>query len=727
MDSRAWVSVLGIYVLDAFALLALGLIVLYMQPHDRAAQALFWFCTDLGLYIATATDLFGPSHFRIPYFFFINLIPAAVFNLLSHFPVGRERRPRENTVVAGLVALGVVLGSATNLSFWGNRDRLLLLDFVTHTLLAITGLSAIVFFCWHFVRARSRIVRDRTLVVLLGTVSAFILPAVMLAVVYWRDSSVPLNFLTVFFVLFPIAIGYAIAKHDLFNVDRVIKRTIVYFTLSAFVFGVYTITIGTVDYLFENISPVASRLAEGFLILVLILITAPSRARIQDLVDRVYDRRRYNYRDVVSTSSRAFATILDFEKLVLEVLSLIDRTLQPAFVSVYTVDGNGAAYRRGYLEHRSGEEYERRVEADARPDATLEALTHALAFVDFVLVEEDVRHAETVGAAACEALQRIDGALATPMRLEGRLVGSIVVGTRRAGSHYTADDVELLRTISDQLAVALQNAQAYRTIDELNQNLAANYTELEHANRELQETQAQLVQKERLAAIGELSGAVAHAIRNPLAGIKAAAQLALLELEGAPASGSVQDVVSETDRLNDRITALLDFAKPFEPVTRSVTLAEIATRALRSAEHKAHDKGVEVSLQSCDVLPAIMVDPVLLEEATAELISNAIDLTPRAGQVIIRTGCARNGSGPQVWLEVSDTGPGIRADKRDKLFDLFFTTKAGGTGFGLATVKKIVERHGGTVTADNRPEGGACFRIVLPAESAPPSCGSEPV
>jgi len=714
MDVRAWVSVLGIYLVDAAALMLLGLIVLYMKPTDPAAVALFIFCLTLALYLATATDLFGPSQLRGLYFVLVNLIPVTVLNLLSRFPVGRRRRDWEDAALTGTLAVGLIMGLASNLAFHSNHALLIVLDQVTHALLAVTGLAALIFYCWHFVFATSRLARDRIKVVLLGTFGAFTLPVVMLSLVYGWGIAFPLNFLTLFFVLFPLSIGYAIAKHDLFNTDRVIKRTIVYFALTALVLGLYSLTIGAVEYLFQNLTPFASRLTDGLLILVLVLVTAPSRIRIQALVDRIYDRRRYSYRDAVGSTSRAFTTILDFERLVRKVLDLMDETLQPESACVYTVDEDGVAHPRGMLIHESGLERRLYVEPDVEVDKDPKPLLALLRDSDFALADDDLDAAGQSGSEPTRTLRDRDISLVTAMRLEGRLVGLITVGRKRAGSHLSVDDVDLLRTISDQLAVALENAQAYKRIDGLNRDLERNYTELARTNRELKHTQDQLVAKERLAAIGELAGAVAHAIRNPLAGIKAAAQLAQLEIDDEAASATVADVVSETDRLNERIGALLDFARPFEPVAVETCLNDVAGRALRDCEHKAADKGVGLVLEQGEGLPIVQADPVLLGEAASELVSNAVDITPRDGEVRVRTGVEANGGDPSIWLEVCDTGPGIRPDKRDQLFDIFFTTKPGGTGFGLATVKKIVERHGGSVSAENRSPTGARFRIELP-------------
>ena len=718
MDFRAWASVLGIYLTEALALLVLGLVVLYMKPGNKGAQSLFIFCVVLSLYIATSTDLFGPYLFRVPYFFLVTAQPAGICYMLSHFPLGRQRSPAEPWLIGVVVLAGLSIGAASNYAFYGHPTLLMALDRVTHVLMASFATGGILFFGWQFYRTRNPLARQRAKLVALGTGGAFIFPAVMLTVVYTRGIAFPMNFLTIFFVLFPISIGYAIAQHDLFHIDRVIKRALVYFVLSGLVFGTYTITISVFDYFFENATAVASRTAEGVLILALLLLTNPSRARIQNLVDRFYDRRRYNYRDVVGSASRTFTTILDFEKLVRMALTLIDETIQPEFVQLYTIDGMGAASLRGRLDHRPKPEPVAQVDPQTQPDASLEPVTRALREADLVTTATDPGDASSGETDASLALQALGGDLALPMHLEERLVGLIIIGRKRAGGHHTGDDLELLRTVSDQLSIALENAQAYETIDLLNRDLELNNVALQDANRELREAEEELVQKERLAAIGMLAGAVAHAIRNPLAGIRAAAQLALLDLEGHMTEATITDVVSETDRLDDRITALLDFSKPFQPELRVVPLSEVAARAVRDTKPKAGEREVKIVLEEASHLPQMRIDPVLFGQAIAELVSNAIDASPAGTEVAVRAGRGTEGGTAIAWVEIEDAGPGIRKGQAERLFDLFYTTKPRGTGFGLATVKKIVEGHRGKILAYNGERGGACFRIVLPVQGA---------
>ena len=715
LTPRAWASVLGIYVLDAIVLLIAGLVVVYLKPGDAAARSLFYFSTNLSLYIATSADLFGPYLFRTVYFFSLNLIPVSVAWLLSEFPVERTRAPQERRRLLLLLGLAIVLGTIANAAFFSNHSLLLAVDALTHSLLAIAGLGAIVFFCRHFARARSALTRARTQVVLLGTVGAFAPPVVALAVVFLLDVPLALNFVTLTFVLFPLSIAYAIARHDLFDVDRIIRRTIVYAILSGLVFGAYSIGIGAIDLFFENLTLFGSRIAEGVLILLLVLATSPSRDRVQDVVDRLYDRHRYRYRDVVRSASKTFATILDFGTLVSEALTLIDRTLQPLLASVHTVDAAGRVRLRGRMVHAPGEIASIELEPTATREIDLGARAGVLATLPVLSADGTTASAESTGLTSL--LAELDAVAIAPMTLEGRLVGLLCVGGKRSGGVYNPDDFELLRTICDQLAVALENAHAYRMIGLLNVDLEGKNVALEQANRELREAQDELVRKERLAAVGELAGAVAHAIRNPLAGIKAAAQLASLDLDGHAAAESLKDVISETDRLDERIGALLKFSRPFEPELRATPVREIVAHAVRDTAARASARGIAVHTTFAAELPDVIADPVLMEQAVLELVSNAVDATPDGGSIDVSVVFDPSADDTSVHIEVVDSGPGINPRTAARIFDLFYTTKPRGTGFGLATVKKIVERHGGRVTAENREGRGAAFRISLPAHA----------
>ncbi len=697
---RHYAESTGIFLFDAVALMVLAVVMLYLKPTGADSTALTTFATTLALFLATAIDLFGPYIFRPAYFFFAAAAPTSAYAVISWFPIGRGRRRWETPAIGLLAAGSVAFGIASNAAFFGHRELLLVLDRLFHVYLASSILASMGFFTWQFVTTSDPAARQRTKVVLLASLGAF-LPVLALVAVYVGSAAIPFNVLTIFFVAFPVGIGYAIARHDLFDVDRLIKRALAYLLLSAAVIGVYWLVITVVEALFESLAGAAGRLTSGLILLALLMLLNPSRDRVQALVDRLYDRRRYEYRDVVRTASRRFSSILDFEALVRTSLDLIDETVQPLSAELFTLDGDGVPLRRAALVYDGGPGSPGRVVVADRAAPELAPVADVLRESGFFTGPMPP------GREGSVELQR---QLASGMKLEGRETGFLVVGPKRAGGFHTGDDAELLRTMSDQLAVALENAQAYATIGRLNVDLAAKADALERSNRELHEAQDQLIRAERLAAIGELSGAVAHAMRNPLAAIKMAADFGGMEFESHPAGENFRDISSEAGRLERRIRDLLDFSRPFEPHPERTDLRALVARAVEVSRGKARQRGVELSFGAVGPELWVDVDVALFEQVVVELVANAIDASPDDASVDVRAGSDDTGA----WLSVEDRGPGIPEEKRPLIFDLFFTTKKTGTGFGLATVRKVVDRHGGSIaltTADGR---GTCFTVRLP-------------
>jgi signal transduction histidine kinase len=233
-----------------------------------------------------------------------------------------------------------------------------------------------------------------------------------------------------------------------------------------------------------------------------------------------------------------------------------------------------------------------------------------------------------------------------------------------------------------------------------------------HANQELRAAQKRLIEAERLAAIGELSASVAHGIRNPLAGIKAAAQYAELDIpEDHPLHENIVDIITEVDKLEGRIKALLDFAKPFEPHPVPCQVSRIIDESLASLRSQISAQGIVLVTDVDASLPEVYLDYAQIEQVLLALLSNAVEAMPGGGELRVRAFL----SGDQnVCIEVADTGPGFAAEQIPALFTLFFTAKPSGTGLGLAVAKKIVELHSGKITAASELSRGSRFTIELP-------------
>lgn len=255
--------------------------------------------------------------------------------------------------------------------------------------------------------------------------------------------------------------------------------------------------------------------------------------------------------------------------------------------------------------------------------------------------------------------------------------------------------------------------RAARRIAEQHDTLAA-------TNQELRAVQAQLLEAERMAAIGEVVTAVAHGIRNPLANIRASAQVASLESKASASPPTYpMEIMQEVDRLEGRLKELLQFVGPADRRSVSLDLNEVLRETLRLMAGRLAKSHLRVQEQLAPSLPPVLGNGMLIEQIFLSLIGNAIEAIPdRGGTITLTTGTAHVAGGSlQVFVEVRDTGVGIPDEERPKLFRSFYTTKAQGTGLGLAIARKFTEAHGGAIVVSSRPGEGSTFRVTLPAHA----------
>jgi two-component system NtrC family sensor kinase len=242
--------------------------------------------------------------------------------------------------------------------------------------------------------------------------------------------------------------------------------------------------------------------------------------------------------------------------------------------------------------------------------------------------------------------------------------------------------------------------------------------ELERKISQLERTQAQLVQSEKLASIGEMSAAVAHGLRNPLASLRAAAQLVQRHPEAPSSAEHLHAIVEEVDRLDRRISHLLSFSRPapFHPLRESVP--HLIEGLLPGFSELLREREVQLDLDIPSDLRDIRVDPMQLEQALVEIVSNALDAMPRGGRLRIGASNRTTGAGPgEVCIEVADTGPGIPEQVLPSVCEPFFTTRQEGTGLGLAIAKRYVEQNGGRLEIVSRP-GETVVRVRVPVAAA---------
>lgn len=307
-------------------------------------------------------------------------------------------------------------------------------------------------------------------------------------------------------------------------------------------------------------------------------------------------------------------------------------------------------------------------------------------------------------------LYNLRSILCVPLSVQGRVQGVIYTDNRMEAGAFTAADRELLVAIAAQAAIALENAMLYEHLKEVHE------TSMDRARRELAQTQAQLIQTSKLAAVGQLAAGVAHEINNPLGAI-ALNLSGLKRALGDPALTRRLELMERAlDRCRGIIERLLRFAHHAPAgAWDEVNLQEVLAESVGLLEPELKRLEIEVRVD-CRPELAVLGDAGELSQLVLNLLLNARDALAareQGRQILLRAWA----EGEQVFLAIKDNGQGMDAEVQQRIFEPFFTTKevGQGVGLGLSVSYRIVANLGGTIRVDSSPGQGATFLVGLPA------------
>jgi len=522
------------------------------------------------------------------------------------------------------------------------------------------------------------------------------------------------------------AIGLAVRglhpRAPLGRAYAMVKRGAYYVLLTGAVGAAYVGAVVLFNYILRAEAITESPAFPMAFTLALLLVFNPLRTRLQAFVDRVFFRTRYDAPQALAAAGAALGSALKRDDIARLVREAVDGAIPNARTRVFV---RGAA--PDGLREMGG--------AEGVPAALTGSLAggHVVTAFDAAEAYPDGSRPEAMRAALAE----LGAEVAVPMQLRGELMGVLIAGPKRSGLFYTAGDFEFLSALAQQAAVALENAASYEALVELNARLEERVRErtvaLERANREvaeayreLQQAETQLVQTEKMAALGRLVAGVAHEINNPVSFISTSVAPLRRRLAKAAAAAppdaaallrEAEEMVAVMAHGAERTAAIVkdlrSFSRLGEATRKAVDLHDGLEVSLRLLESRWRDR-VTIH-RDYGSLPAVDCDPGQVNQVFMNVLANACDAIPGAGNIWVTT----RAHGETVSVSVRDDGAGMGPDVVARVFEPFFSTKGvgGGVGLGLAISHGVVTAHGGRLEVESAPGAGSTFRVILPLAS----------
>ncbi len=606
----------------------------------------------------------------------------------------QARRRRRRTLLAALVVVVVAVTPALEVKGVTAALSTVLLVLLLSRLLAVLG------------RARhldSAAERTRLQTLAIGGIVA----AVFCGVDLVAFAGVPVPAIGGLIVaLYLYFLSQAILSSRLLDLHELLGKVLVFGSLAlilAVVYGLLFLWVGDRRGFFLSNTLVASSL--------ILILFEPVKSRLEETATRVFFREQLTFTRGLRRLVPRLMTMIELPRAFSAVLDEVYEAKRATHAGVYLLDQGGLAFQ---LQEHRGPPPVRVLDGNTHPALVAfllkaqtpllrEALTRRLGRTDdnraLGPANDVVNGPVAQEAALLGGLDALTADLIVPLRVQGNVVGFLCLRDERLADAYASDEIASLIAVCDQLAINVENSRLFGVLRE----------------------------RDRLAALGEMSAGLAHEIRNPLAAIKGAAQ----ELDPRQFKGDDKElleiIIDEVNRLNGVVTEFLDYARPFRGTFSALSVNDAVRRTAQLMQHDLAEMQIGVDVD--EDVPDVSGDAERLQQVLINLVLNAADAMGRKGRVFLSTRVVDSfkdaallglkGPVRSVEIRVKDEGPGMAPSVLNQIFIPFFTTKERGTGLGLALTQRIIQHHGGqmevrSIEAPAR-DHGATFIIRLPA------------
>jgi two-component system NtrC family sensor kinase len=762
-----YLQIYGILLFFGSICLVSAIVVGFMQPRLYPARIYLVQALLTGLYACTGVFLHRPG---FPVLGRLCLVLEAFFaatwiHLALAFPIAHRLRGVQRLwlgvpyVLSAVLAWLVLRGFAaqppdvTPLRYTYMYNSVALVCFIGALLLG-------------YRETRDPLPRLRVKAILIGALVCLPWPMVAFVDNALRAQHIPVQFALLLTPIGYASLGYAIVKHDLFDINRIVRQTFIYALLSLIVIAAYALLLEVPARVLPEVGGAGQTFLSMAFVVALALGLEPLRRVVQNVVDRAFYRRRLDYRATIRELSAVMITLLDLQEVVAQVTRVVTDAMQLESTTLCLIEDGTT----GHMWRRNAVGTLLRQPADG---TAVESLARAAGQSPGAFdVARLLARVDDPGtwAAVHRLLGEVDAQAVLPLMFRGTVTGLLALGPKRSGQPLDSEAIDLLRTLADQTAIAVQNARSHQALEALNRDLDAQVrqrtAELRQAYDELKNAQAQLVHAEKMASLGQLVAGVAHELNNPASFaygglenieesftklrsvLSAYEQLPIddaavrARIDAVRRTAELDDVLRDTPELLrisaeglDRIKKIVDDLRVFARAdsgerlpTDVVAGIDSSLRLLGSQLARA---GITANRCYADI-PRIAANAGQLNQVWMNLLTNAIDaLAGRPSpevEVTVCVGMMEGADGAEdercIEVRVRDNGSGIPAARLPRLFEPFFTTKpiGRGTGLGLSIAYGAVKAHGGTIGVESEVGVGTTVTVRLPVSRM--GCGA---
>jgi signal transduction histidine kinase len=483
-------------------------------------------------------------------------------------------------------------------------------------------------------------------------------------------------------LILPLTFLYVMIRYRLLEIDEAISNSLAYFVLTITVYIFFALSLSLVN---RVVGFQAQHLIFPFLVLVVIFLN-PVRNRIKGIIDRLIFANRFDLTPLLQSFSKRLTTTIKMDDLAAMIVDELPKIFKVERAALEIVKGK---WRQTFSSESDSDKIPR----------SLGVLLYNLENHHATLSSFESQPNPKLAAAVADIFG-LGYVLILGLKSGEKLVGVLFLGLKTNNRMYTAREIQALKTLANQVALALENAINNEALTESRDRINKMYKKL--------------IRSEKLANIGEMASMLAHEIKNPLAIIRSSAQYLTSGTRDEQTQQELLEyIVDEVDTLNLVFSNMLGISGYKNPTIAEFDLTDTLEKVLdRWESGYDHNRHVTIVRRYPSESFLIMGDPKQISQLLVNLIRNAEQSIVDQGDIFINVD--QNDEDDFLKITIQDTGTGIAEENSAHVFRKFFTTKEKGLGLGLPLCRQIVEAHKGFLNLDNNPDRGAVVTIRLP-------------